>query len=79
MTWLQASKVKLTWLDIWLRHHRKNMGVAKSAAMSADLQHMRQLEKQVTGCVDTLTTTCLAQLITNCVLIQQGGDVRSFN
>lgn len=38
------------------------MGVAKSASMSTDLQHMRQLEKQVTGCVDTLTTTCLALL-----------------
>jgi transposase len=34
-------------LDSWLRHHRKSMGVAKSALMSDDQQCIRQLEKQV--------------------------------
>ena len=33
-------------LDSLLRQHRKNLGVAKSASMITDQQHIRQLEKQ---------------------------------
>lgn len=43
----QQLGVGYSTLDNWIRQHRKNIGVAKSASMSSDKQRIRALEKQV--------------------------------